>query len=42
MSTSVMQWLGKRNDPKMTEIRKTVENQFNWNIPTLAPLVSTK
>ena len=35
---SVIQWLGNRNDPDMTQIRRKVENGFIWNIPTVAPI----
>ena len=38
MKFSVIQWLGNKNDPEMTLKRRSVENGFIWNIPTVAPI----
>ena len=38
MRFSVVQWLGNRNDPEMTTIRRQAESQLIWDIPTVAPI----
>ena len=38
MKCSVIQWLGNQNDSEMTIKRRSAENNFIWNIPTVAPI----
>ena len=38
MKFSIIQWLGNKNDLEMTKKRRSVENGYIWNIPTVAPI----